>query len=55
MADLFMIGGATGAMLARLGEKFAIHKATDMADPLAWLAENGGRIEYVATNGHDGI
>lgn len=55
MTDLFMIGGATDVMLARLREKFAIHRAADMADPLAWLAENGGRIEYVATNGHDGV
>ena len=45
MTDLFMIGGATDVMLARLGEKFAIHRAADMADPLAWLAENGGRIQ----------
>jgi lactate dehydrogenase-like 2-hydroxyacid dehydrogenase len=55
MTDLFMIGGATDVMLARLNEKFSIHKAVDMADPLAWLAENGGQIDYVATNGHDGI
>ena len=35
MADLFMIGGATDVMLTRLNEKFSIHKAVDMADPLA--------------------
>lgn len=55
MAELFMIGGATDVMLERLGEKFTIHRAQDMEDPQAWLAANGNGIEYVATNGHDGV
>ncbi|WP_299779624.1 2-hydroxyacid dehydrogenase [uncultured Roseobacter sp.] len=55
MAELFMIGSATDVMLERLGEKFTIHRAKDMDDPQAWLAANGNGIEYVATNGHDGV
>lgn len=55
MENLFMIGGATDVMLERLSAKFTIHKAKDMTDPQAWLAEHGGKITYVATNGHDGV
>ncbi len=55
MTDLLLIGGATPVMLDRLGEKFTIHKTTDMDDPAAWLADNGSKISYVATNGHDGV
>lgn len=55
MENLFMIGGATDVMLERLSAKFTIHKARDMKDPQAWLAEHGGKITYVATNGHDGV
>ncbi|MCV3270292.1 2-hydroxyacid dehydrogenase [Roseobacter sinensis] len=55
MAELFLIGGATDVMLERLEAAFAVHKASEMDDPQAWLAENGGRITHVATNGHDGV
>ncbi len=55
MTDLLLIGGATDAMLERLSEKFTVHKLNDQTDPSAWLAENGAKIEYVATNGHDGV
>lgn len=55
MVDLFMIGSATDVMLERLGAKFNIHRVKDMADPQAWLDENGDSVEYVATNGHDGV
>ena len=55
MADLFLIGGATDVMLERLGAAFTIHKAKDMDDPQAWLAEHGEKITHVATNGHDGV
>lgn len=55
MAELFLIGGATDIMLERLGAKFTIHKAKDMEDPQAWLAEHGASITHVATNGHDGV
>ncbi|MEM9638912.1 MAG: 2-hydroxyacid dehydrogenase, partial [Pseudomonadota bacterium] len=55
MADLFLIGGATDVMLERLGAAFTIHKAKEMDDPQAWLAEHGEKITHVATNGHDGV
>ncbi len=55
MTDLLLIGGATPVMLDRLSEKFTIHKTTEMDNPAAWLAENGSKISYVATNGHDGV
>ncbi|WP_299500955.1 2-hydroxyacid dehydrogenase [uncultured Roseobacter sp.] len=55
MAELFLIGGATDIMLERLDAKFTIHKAKDMEDPQAWLAEHGASITHVATNGHDGV
>lgn len=55
MTDLLLIGGATDAMLERLSEKFTVHKLNNQTDPSAWLAENGAKIEYVATNGHDGV
>jgi lactate dehydrogenase-like 2-hydroxyacid dehydrogenase len=55
MPELFLIGGATDVMLERLSAKFTIHKAKDMDDPQAWLEANGGKISYVATNGHDGV
>ena len=55
MPDLLLIGGATEEMLHRLSEKFTIHALADIADPIAWLAEHGDKISYVATNGHDGI
>ena len=42
-------------MLERLGAAFTIHKAKDMDDPQAWLAEHGEKITHVATNGHDGV
>ena len=55
MPDLLLIGDATEEMLHRLSEKFNIHALADIPDPIAWLAELGDKISYVATNGHDGI
>ena len=55
MPDLLLIGDATEEMLHRLSEKLNIHALSDIADPIAWLAEHGDKISYVATNGHDGI
>ena len=55
MPDLLLIGDATDEMLHRLSEKLNIHALSDIADPIAWLAEHGDKISYVATNGHDGI
>ena len=55
MADLLLIGGATPQMLERLERAFTIHRLADAADPAAWLVEHGAKIQYVATNGHDGV
>ena len=55
MADLLLIGGATPQMLERLEAAFTIHRLADAADPAAWLVEHGAKIQYVATNGHDGV
>jgi len=48
MADLLLIGGATDKMMARMADKFSIHKLADGGHP----AE---KITHVCTNGHDGI
>ncbi len=55
MPDLLLIGGATDTMLDRLAAKFTVHKLGDQSDPSAWLSQNGRGIEYVATNGQDGV
>ena len=55
MAELLLIGDVTDTMRARLAAKFTIHELADMADPLAWLSIHGTKIQYVSTNGHDGI
>lgn len=48
MHDLLLIGGATDTMMARMAEKFTIHKLADGGYP-------ADKITHVATNGHDGI
>lgn len=53
MPEVLLIGGATDAMLTRMESKFTIHKWAD--HDMAWLAQNGADITYVATNGHDGV
>lgn len=55
MAELLLIGDVTDTMRARLAAKFTIHELADMADPLAWLSIHGTKIQYVSTNGQDGI
>ncbi|MFT6222390.1 MAG: lactate dehydrogenase-like 2-hydroxyacid dehydrogenase [Paracoccaceae bacterium] len=42
-------------MLARLEARFKVHRMSAMSDPAAWLQEHGAGVEYVATNGADGI
>lgn len=54
MTDLFTIAPLTDAMRAKLTD-FTIHHVDDMADPIAWLAENGAGIRYALTDGHAGI
>jgi lactate dehydrogenase-like 2-hydroxyacid dehydrogenase len=48
MPDLLLIGGATDTMIARMAEKFTIHKLADGG----YLAD---KITHVCTNGHDGV
>lgn len=55
MKDLFTIAPLTDVMRDTLNAQFTVHHVNDMADPLAWLAENGGGIEYVLTDGHYGL
>lgn len=55
MPDVLMIGGATDVMLARLGERFTIHRLNEIADFNAWANEHGAKVEAVSTNGHDGV
>lgn len=56
MTELLLIGGATPRMLAAMAKDFdKVHKANDIADLPAFLAEHGAAIEAVATNGHDGV
>ncbi|MEM9522916.1 MAG: 2-hydroxyacid dehydrogenase [Pseudomonadota bacterium] len=55
MAELLLIGDATDAMLRRLDESFVVHRMQRIDDLPAFLSEYGERIEYVATNGHDGV
>ncbi len=55
MPELLLIGDATEIMLARMAEKFTIHKMSEMDDFAAWASENGSGVEAVATNGHAGV
>ncbi len=42
-------------MLERFGKTFDIHWTNEIDNLVEFVAENGSRIEAVATNGHDGI
>jgi lactate dehydrogenase-like 2-hydroxyacid dehydrogenase len=55
MTDLFTIAPLNPTMRAALDTEFTVHHVDDMADPVAWLAENGAGIQYVLTDGHFGI
>ena len=55
MKDLFTVAPLTDVMRESLGNSFQVHHVNDMADPVAWLAENGNGIEYVLTDGHYGL
>lgn len=55
MNDLLLIGEATDDMVNRLSQRFKIHILDELPEPLTWLRENGQKIHYVATNGHDGV
>lgn len=48
MPDLLLIGGATETMLARMAERFTIHRLADGDYP-------ADKITHICTNGHDGV
>lgn len=51
--DMLMIGFATQRSLDRLAESFTVHQLPE--DREAFLAEHGGEIEYLMSNGHGGV
>lgn len=55
MPELLVIGGITPTMQTQLEAQFTLHKLNDIADFKAWATDHAPRIEYIATNGHDGV
>lgn len=55
MPELLVIGGITPTMQTQLEAQFTVHKLNDIADFKAWTTDHAPRIEYIATNGHDGV
>ena len=55
MTDLFVVAPLNDPMRAALKDRFIIHHVDDMADPEAWLRENGVGIQYALTDGHYGV
>ncbi len=53
--NLLIVGNATPRMMEQLGDRFAIHKLSEIGDLAAFLKEKGDSIEAIATNGHDGV
>lgn len=53
--NLLLIGSVSGRMQDRLGAEFTLHFLSEINDLAAFLAETGPSVEYVVTNGHDGI
>lgn len=52
---LLIIGEITSAMRERLGAVFILHEAGRIDDMPGFLAEQGGTIRYVLTDGHNGV
>lgn len=55
MPGLYVIGGVTARMMDKMQAHFNVHMESELPDKTAFLAEHGGSIEAVATNGHDGV
>ena len=55
MQPLFCVAPLTDVMRADLASAFEVHHTDDMADPLAWLDQNGAGVRYVLTDGHYGL
>lgn len=53
--DLLLIGPATQRMRDAMAKDFNIHELFEMPDADGWLAANGDKITYVATDGHYGV
>lgn len=53
--EMLLIGGATPRMMEKFEASFNVHQQSEISDMTAWLADNGTKIEAVATNGHDGV
>lgn len=53
--NLLMIGNGTDRMMDRLNAEFTPHLLSKIDDLSAFLAKTGPSIEYVMTNGHDGL
>ncbi|MGB7285983.1 MAG: 2-hydroxyacid dehydrogenase [Salaquimonas sp.] len=53
--DLLLIGGATPRMMDAFAANFTVHEVSKIKNLETFLAENGNKIEAVATNGHDGV
>ncbi len=55
MQPLFCVAPLTDVMRTDLSAEFEVRHTDDMADPLAWLAQNGAGVRYVLTDGHFGL
>ena len=55
MKTLFVVGGITPDMQTALTPHFTLIHKDNLPDPAAWLEGNGDQIDYVITNGHDGL
>lgn len=49
--QLLMIGPLLPSLVERIAEQYDIHRYWELADADAWVRENGGRIDGIATSG----
>lgn len=55
LPKLYVIGDITQMMADRLQDHFTICYDNDITDKAAWLSDYGAEINYILTNGHDGV
>ena len=55
LPDILCIGAPSATLPGLVGEGFRVHLVSQMDDADAWIAANGYRIAYVATDGHLGV
>lgn len=53
--NLLMIGNGSDRIRGQLSAEFNLHFLGDIDDLAAFFAETGPSVEYVMTNGHDGV